>query len=398
MRLNFPIYMDYHATTPVDPRVVDVMLPYLTREFGNPSSRHHAYGWHAQKAVEDSRASVARLLGCETDEIIFTSGCTEGNNLALKGVAEVYRQKGRHIVTQVTEHKSVLDTCRYLETQGFKVTYLPVDSHGLVSPAALEEAIGDGTILVSIMFANNEVGTIQPMAEIGRIAKRKSVFFHVDGAQAAGKIPVDVKALGIDLFSFSSHKMYGPKGVGALYVRKENPYVRLAPLLHGGGHEQGLRSGTLNVPAIVGFAKACDLASEEMDEEARRVSALRDRLQDGLQDALEGLAVHGHPAHRLPNNLNVSFDDVDGESLLEALNEKMAVSSGSACITARSEASYVLKALGVPAEQIHTSVRFGLGRFNTVEEVDFAVERTAHLVKQLRALSPWKKRGTEKCQ
>ena len=386
--MKLPIYMDNHATTPVDPRVLEAMLPCFTTEFGNAASRNHPFGWHAEKMVENARAQIAHLIGADPKEIIFTSGATESNNIALKGAAEMYREKGNHIITQVTEHKAILDTCKYLEGQGMKVTYLPVEKNGRIRLDELQKAITDKTILISIMFANNEIGTIQPVAEIGRIAKEKGVLFHVDAAQAAGKVPIDVEKLGIDILSISAHKMYGPKGVGALYVRKKNPRVRLAPVIHGGGHERGMRSGTLNVPAIVGFGKACEIAEKEMPAEIKRMDAMRSRLKAGLEKELDEVYLNGHPTEHLPNNLNVSFAYVEGESLLMGINEEIAVSSGSACTSASLEPSYVLKALGVGEDLAHTSIRFGLGRFNTDEEVNYTIDRVVKVVKRLREMSP----------
>ena len=386
--MKLPIYMDNHATTPVDPRVLEVMIPCLTSTFGNAASQSHSFGWEAEKRVEKARAQAAALIGANPEEIIFTSGATESNNIALKGILEIYGKEGGHIITQVTEHKSVLDPCRYLERENIQVTYLGVDTTGRIRIEELKKAITDKTILISIMAASNEIGTIQPIAEVGKIAKEKKIFFHVDAAQAAGKLPIRVKPMGIDLLSFSSHKMYGPKGVGVLYVRSQNPRVRIAPLLHGGGQERGLRSGTLNVPGIVGLGKACEIAAKEITEEARRVAALRDRLQKGLEENLEGLSLNGHPAERLPNNLNVSFAGVGGESLMTALSEVVALSSGSACTSRSPEPSYVLKALGLGPERVNTSIRFGLGRFNTEEEVDFLIGKIVAAAKGLRQVSP----------
>ncbi len=386
--MKLPIYMDYHATTPVDPRVLEAMQPYFFKEFGNAASRSHAFGWEAEKKVETARAQVAHFVGADPQEIIFTSGATESNNMALKGVFEMYREKGCHIITQVTEHKSVLDTYKYLESQGAKITYLPVNQTGQIDPELLEKAITEETILVSIMFANNEIGTIQPVAKIGTIAKAKGVLFHCDAAQAAARIPIDVEKLGIDLLSLSAHKMYGPKGIGILYIRRKNPHVRLAPLIHGGGHERGVRSGTLNVPGIVGFGEACDIAQKELPEEVKRLTALRDRLKEGIEKKLKEVYLNGHPTERLCNNLNFSFAGVEGESLLLALSREIAVSSGSACTSARVEPSYVLKALGLREDLIHASIRFGLGRFNTVEEVDYTVNCVADTIQKLRQMSP----------
>ena len=395
------VYMDSHATTPVDPRVLDAMLPYFTDVFGNAASRSHPFGWEAEKAVEGAREEIARLLNARPKEIIFTSGATESDNLAIKGVVEFYREKGNHVVTAVTEHKAVLDTCKALERKGLaRVTYLPVDEYGMVDPDDVRDAVTDETVLVSIMFANNEVGTINPIGEIGRITREKGVLFHTDAVQGVGKLALDVEAMNIDLLSVSAHKMYGPKGVGALYVRSRGPRVRLAPIIDGGGHERGFRSGTLNVPGIVGFGKACELCTVGMADEAQRMLRLRERLHAGLFSQLDEIFLNGHPVHRLPGNLNVSFSYVEGESLLMGLNGSthpivvgqspaaIAVSSGSACTSATLEPSYVLKALGVGDDLAHTSIRFGLGRFNTEEEVDFVVARTVAEVRRLRELSP----------
>ncbi len=387
MSLKLPVYFDNHATTPVDPRVLDAMLPYFTDRFGNAASRNHSFGWSAEEAVENGRAQIAKLIGATPKEIIFTSGATESNNLAIKGAAEMYREKGNHIITQVTEHKAVLDTCKRLEKYGYQVTYLPVEKDGRVNLDDLRRAITDKTILISIMYANNEIGVVQPIAEIGKIAKEKGVFFHVDGVQAAGKIPVDVNKDNIDLLSMSAHKFYGPKGVGALYVRRRNPRVQLSAIIDGGGHERGMRSGTLNVPGIVGFGMACELALKEMPEESIRLRGMRDRLKDRLFAKLDELFINGSMEHRLPHNLNVSFAYVEGESLLMGIND-VAVSSGSACTSATLEPSYVLKALGVGEDLAHTSIRFGLGRFNSEEEVDYVADRLVNVVTRLRELSP----------
>src|SRR2546425_753792 len=381
------VYLDNHATTPVDPRVLEAMLPYFTQTFGNAASRSHGFGWEAEKAAEQAREQIARLINAKPKDIVFTSGATESDNLAIKGVVEFYKDKGNHVVTAVTEHKAVLDTCKALERKGLaQVTYLPVDRFGMVDPEAVRQAITDKTVLVSIMYANNEVGTVNPIGEIGKIAREKGVLFHTDATQGVGKLPLDVEAMHVDLLSMSAHKMYGPKGVGALYVRAKNPRVRLTPVMDGGGHERGFRSGTLNVPGIVGFGKACELCREGMADEAQRVLRLRERLRDGLFSQLDDIYLNGHPVHRLPGNLNVSFAYVEGESLLMGLNGStspiavgetvppIAVSSGSACTSATLEPSYVLKALGVGDELAHTSIRFGLGRFNTEEEVDYVIE------------------------
>jgi cysteine desulfurase len=387
MAVKLPIYMDNHATTPVDPRVLEAMLPYFTQQFGNAASRNHVFGWTAEEAVENARAQIARLINASPKEIVFTSGATESDNLALKGVAEMYREKGNHIITQVTEHKAVLDTCKRLEKYGYQVTYLPVDREGRVDPDDVRRAITPKTILISIMYANNEIGVIQPIEEIGRIAKEHGVLFHVDGVQAVGKIPVDVQKDGIDLLSISAHKIYGPKGVGALYVRRKDPRVQLAAVIDGGGHERGMRSGTLNVPGIVGLGKACEICQQEMPTESERLRALRDRLKDGILSRLDEVYINGSMKYRLPNNLNLSFAYVEGESLLMGIND-VAVSSGSACTSATLEPSYVLKALGVGEDLAHTSIRFGLGRFNTEEEVDYVIERVVETVNRLRELSP----------
>jgi cysteine desulfurase len=387
MAINLPVYMDNHATTPVDPRVLDAMLPYFREKFGNSASRNHSFGWTAEEAVENARGQVARLINATPKEIIVTSGATESDNLAIKGVAEMYREKGNHIITQVTEHKAVLDTCKRLEKYGYEVTYLPVQKDGRVDLDELRRAITAKTILITIMYANNEIGVIQPIAEIGKIAKEKGVLFHVDGVQAAGKVPVDVQKDNIDLLSISAHKMYGPKGVGALYVRRRNPRVQLAAVIDGGGHERGMRSGTLNVPGIVGMGAAAEICQKEMPEESVRMRTLRDRLKDGLFARLDELYINGSMEHRLPNNLNVSFAFVEGESLLMGIND-IAVSSGSACTSATLEPSYVLKALGVGEDLAHTSIRFGLGRFNTQEDVDYVTDRVSEVVIRLRELSP----------
>ena len=382
-----PVYMDHQATTPVDPEVLEAMLPFFSREFGNAASRSHSFGWRAEEAVEKARESLASLIHAGPREIVFTSGATESDNLALFGVTEALGQKGKHIVTCRTEHKAVLDCCARLEKLGYEITYLPVDRHGLVSPADVLAAITERTVLVAIMAANNEVGTVHPVAEIGRIAKEKGVPFHCDAAQAVGKIPIDVEAMGIDLMAFSAHKIYGPKGVGALYVRKRHPRVRVAPQIHGGGHEKGLRSGTLNVPGIVGFGKACEIAGRVMPEESRRLAGLRDRLQERILSELDDVHLNGHPERRLPHSLNVSFACVEGESLMLAM-DGVAVSSGSACTSASLEPSYVLKAMGVTDELAQASLRFGLGRSNTAEQVEYVADRVVENVKRLRRLSP----------
>lgn len=385
--MKLPIYMDHHATTPVDPRVLDAMLPYFSEKFGNASSRNHPFGWAAEEAVENARAQVAALLGAAPKEIIFTSGATESDNLMLKGVAEAYRHKGNHIITQATEHKAVLDVCKRLEKTGFEVTYLPVQRDGRVDPEDLRKAITSKTILITVMYANNEIGSIQPIAQIGKIAKEYGVFFAVDAAQAVGKVPIDVRKDNVDLLAISGHKLYGPKGVGALYVRRDNPRVQPVAIIDGGGHERGWRSGTLNVPGIVGLGAACEIAKREMSEESGRIAQLRDRLQRALQAKLDGVSVNGSLEHRLPHNLNMSFAHVDGEALLMGIND-VAVSSGSACTSATLEPSYVLKALGVDEDLAHSSIRFGLGRFSTQEEVDYVVNKVVEVVSKLRELSP----------
>ncbi len=382
------VYMDNHATTQMDPRVLEAMLPYFTEKFGNAASRNHRFGWEAEAAVDQGREEIARLINAKPKEIIFTSGATESDNLALKGVVEFYKDKGNHVITAVTEHKAILDTCKALERAGkAQVTYLPVDRYGIVDPDDVRKAITDKTVLISLMYANNEIGSIHPLREIGKIAREKGILFHSDATQGVGKIPVDVEAMGIDLMSFTAHKIYGPKGCGGLYVRSKGPRVRLTPQMDGGGHERGMRSGTLNVPSIVGLAKACELCGTEMETEAGRIMELRERLRKGIFDQLDEVYVNGHPTRRLPGNLNVSFAFVEGESLLMGLKD-VAVSSGSACTSATLEPSYVLKALGVGEDLAHTSIRFGLGRFNTAEEVDYVVERVVHEVRRLRDMSP----------
>jgi cysteine desulfurase len=385
--VKLPIYMDNHATTAMDPRVLETMIPFFTGKFGNAASRNHGFGWEAEQGVEAAREQVAKLIGATAKEIIFTSGATESNNLAIKGIAEMYRERGNHIITQVTEHKAVLDTCKRLEKAGCKVTYLPVKADGLVDVEELKAAITDKTILVSIMFANNEIGVVQPIAEIGKLCHEKGIIFHTDGVQAVGKIPVDVQAMNIDVMSITAHKVYGPKGVGALYVRRRNPRVQISEQINGGGHERGMRSGTLNVPGIVGFGKACELAGAEMEEESKRLLALRDRLQKKLEAAIDYIHVNGSMEHHLPGNLNMSFVYVEGESLLMGIND-IAVSSGSACTSATLEPSYVLKALGLGDDVAHSSIRFGLGRFNTEGEVDYVADKVISIVLKLRELSP----------
>ena len=387
MALRLPVYLDNHATTPVDPRVFEAMRPYFIEKFGNAASRSHSFGWEAEEGVERARKQLAELIGAKPKEIVLTSGATEANNLALKGAIEAYAGRGNHIVTQSTEHKGVLDTCRHLEKQGWRVTYLPVRPDGRIDPEQLRAALTEQTILISIMYANNEIGAIQPIREIGRIAKDAGVLFHTDAVQAIGKVPVDVEAEGIDLLSITAHKFYGPKGVGALYVRRQNPRVQLVAQMDGGGHEHGMRSGTLNVPGIVGLGTAAEIARREMEEEGRRIAGLRDRLKDRLLAEIDDISINGSVEHRLPNNLNMSFESVESESLLMGLND-VALSSGSACTSAAIEPSYVLKALGLADEAAHSSVRFGIGRFNTEEEIDYVAGRVIEVVGKLRELSP----------
>ena len=385
--VNLPIYMDNHATSPLDSRVLEAMMPFLTNKFGNAASRNHSFGWEAEQAVETAREQIAKLIGASAKEIIFTSGATESNNLAIKGIAEMYRERGNHIITQVTEHKAVLDTCKRLEKYGYRVTYLPVKADGLIDIEDLKRAMDDKTILVSIMYANNEIGVIQPIREIGKLCHEKGIIFHTDAVQAVGKVPVNVLEDNIDVLSLSGHKIYGPKGVGALYVRRRNPRVQIAALIDGGGHERGMRSGTLNVPGIVGLGAACEVARTEMDTEAAYLRGLRDRLQKKLESELDYIHINGSMEHRLPGNLNVSFVYVEGESLLMGIND-VAVSSGSACTSATLEPSYVLKALGLGDDVAHSSIRFGLGRFNTQAEVDYVAAKVIDIVKKLRELSP----------
>lgn len=385
--MKFPIYMDYQATTPMDRRVLEAMLPYFTEYFGNAASRNHAFGWKAEEAADAARQVIAEAIGAEPREIVFTSGATESNNLALKGIAEMYASKGNHIITVQTEHPSILDTVARLERQGHQVTYLPVRPDGLVDLDILRRAITDKTILISVMAANNEIGVIQPLEEIGRIAREHGVLFHSDATQAVGKVPVDVDAMHLDLVSFTAHKIYGPKGIGALYVRRKNPRVRCAPLLDGGGHERGMRSGTLNVPGIVGFAKAVELALEEREAESKRLIGLRDRLRDMIIHSLDRVYLNGHPDRRLPGNLNLSFAYVEGESLMMEMHE-VAMSSGSACTSASLKPSHVLLALGVTDDLAHSSIRFGLGRFTTEEEVEYVGTKIVAAVNRLRDMSP----------
>jgi cysteine desulfurase len=385
--VKLPIYMDNHATTPLDPRVLEAMMPYLTNQFGNAASRNHEFGWEAERGVEEGRKQVAALIGADPREIVFTSGATESDNLAVKGVAGMYREKGDHIITCVTEHKAILDTCKHLEKEGFRVTFLPVQADGLIDLEQLKKSITDKTILISIMTANNEVGVIQDIREIGKIARDRGVLFHTDAVQAAGKIPFNVNEMNVDIASLSAHKMYGPKGVGALYVRRRNPRVLLEPIIDGGGHERGMRSGTLNVPGIVGFGKAAAIAREELEKETAEMLRLREKLRTSLEQELDEIYINGHLQKRLPGNLNMSFAYVEGESLLMGIND-IAVSSGSACTSASLEPSYVLKALGVGEDLAHTSIRFGIGRFNTEEEVDYVANRVIETVRRLRDLSP----------
>ncbi len=385
--MKLPIYMDNHATTQMDPRVFEAMKPFFLETFGNAASRNHSFGWEAEEGVERARKQIAELIGATPKEIVFTSGATESNNLALKGVAEMYAERGNHIITQATEHKAVLDTCKRLEKEGVRVTYLPVQANGLIDLDQLRDAITDKTILISIMYANNEIGVVQTMAEIGKIAKEKGVLFHSDAVQAVGKIPVNVVADGIDILSLTGHKLYGPKGCGALYVRRRNPRVQITAQMDGGGHERGMRSGTLNVPGIVGLGAACEIARKEMPEESRRLAFLRDKLKDRFMRDLDEVYVNGTMERHLPNNLNISFAYVEGESLLMGIND-IAVSSGSACTSATLEPSYVLKALGAGDDIAHSSIRFGLGRFNTEAEVDYVGDKVVDVVQKLRELSP----------
>ena len=388
MAIQLPIFMDYHSTTPVDPRVLDEMLPYFHEKFGNAASRSHAFGWTAEEAVDYARERIAKLIGAQSEkEIVFTSGATESNNLALKGVAEFYRDKGDHIITTVTEHKAILDTCKRLEKEGFRVTYLPVAKDGRVDPDDVRKAVTEKTILVSVMLANNEIGTVQPLAEIGKITREKGVLFHTDAVQGVGKIDFDVQKMNVDLASLTAHKMYGPKGVGALYVRRSKPRVRLVAQMDGGGHERGMRSGTLNVPGIVGFGKAADIMVKEGKEDSSKILALRERLRERLMGALEEVYINGSMEHRLPGNLNISFNFVEGEAMMMAIKD-VAVSSGSACTSASLEPSYVLRALGASDELAHSSIRFGLGRFNTEEEVDYVADLVIGKVNHLREMSP----------
>src|SRR6266576_2411296 len=385
--VKLPIYMDNHATTPIDPRVLEEMLPYFREKFGNAASRNHSFGWVAEEGVETARERVAKLIGATTKEIIFTSGGTESDKLAIKGGAEMYKEKGNHIITAVNEHKAVLDSCKRLEKNGYRVTYLPIQKDGLIDLEDLKHAMDDKTILVTIMADNNEIGVIQPIAEIGKLCHERGVIFHTDAAQAVGRMPIDVIKQNIDLASISAHKMYGQKGTGALYVRRKNPSVQISAIIDGGGHERGMRSGTLNVPGIVGLGKACAIATEEMPHESCRLAGLRNRLKDRIMNRLNGCYINGSMEHRLPGNLNVSFGHVEGESLLMGIND-VAVSSGSACTSAMVEPSYVLKALGTGDDLAHSSIRFGIGRFNTDAEVDYVADRVVETVQRLREISP----------
>jgi len=385
--MKLPIYLDYNATTPTDPRVVEAMLPYFTEIYGNAASRNHSFGWTAEKAVSSARDMLGSLIGTSGKEIVFTSGATESNNIAILGVADFHKDKGRHIISSPIEHKAVIDPYHYLEQQGYEVTFLDVDQHGCISLEQLEQTIRPDTILVSLMGGNNEIGTVNPLEEIGRITRKHGVLFHTDATQAYGKIPIDVKRMNIDLLSMSAHKMYGPKGIGALYVRRKKPRVRLSPIHFGGGHERGLRSGTLNVTGIVGFGKAAELCAEEMASEAERLIGLRQRLYEKLTTELDYVFLNGHPTERLPNNLNLSFGYVEGESLMMGISD-IAVSSGSACTSSSLEPSYVLRSLGVGDDLAHSSIRFGIGRFSTVEEIDYTAEQVISAVQRLREMSP----------
>ena len=385
--MKLPIYLDYNATTPTDPRVVETMMPYFTQTYGNAASRNHQFGWEAEKAVEKARDLLGETIGGSGREIVLTSGATESNNLAILGAADFYKDKGRHIITSPIEHKAVIDPCQALEQRGYEVTFLDVDADGCISLEQLEKSIRPDTILVSLMAGNNEIGTLSPLEEIGKITRKNGVLFHTDATQAVGKIPVDVERMNIDLLSCTAHKMYGPKGMGALYVRRKKPRVRLSPIMFGGGHERGMRSGTLNVPGIVGFAKALELCRDEMESEAERQTALRERLHKRLRAALDHIKLNGHPTQRLPNNLNVSFGYVEGESLIMGTSD-IAVSSGSACTSASLEPSYVLRALGIGDDLAHSSIRFGVGRFTTEEEIDYTADKMIFAVKRLREMSP----------
>lgn len=385
--LQLPVYLDYNATTPCDARVVKAMLPYFNEKFGNAASKNHSFGWQAEEAVEFAREQIANLIGAEPNEIIFTSGATEANNLALKGVVEMYRSKGNHIITSTIEHKAVLDTCKHLEKSGAEITYLDVNTEGFITPEQLEKAIQPNTILIAIMYANNEIGTVMPIREMGKVARKHNVLFFTDATQAVGKIAVNVNNDYIDLMSFSPHKFYGPKGVGALYVRRKNPRVKLVAQIDGGGHEKKMRSGTLNVPGIVGFGKACEIAKNEMKKNAEQICVLRNKLEDRLLN-LEDVYINGSKEHRLPNVLNLSFKNVEGQALMMSVNKNIAVSSGSACTSASVEPSYVLKAIGLNDERAHNSIRFSLGKFTTEEEIDFTIEQVSKAVMQLREMNP----------
>jgi len=385
--LKLPIYLDNNSTTPMDPRVLEAMTPYFLNHFGNAASRNHPFGWEAEEAVDYAREQVAKLIGADPKEIIFTSGATEGDNLGLKGVFEMYASKGNHIITATTEHKAVLDTCKHIEKQGGEVTYLTVNPDGLIDLAVLEASIKTTTIAIAIMYANNEIGTVMPMKEISAIARKHGVLVFTDGTQAVGKIPVDVNKDGIDLMAFTAHKMYGPKGVGALYVRRKNPRVKVTAQMDGGGHERGMRSGTLNVPGIVGFGKACELCMLEMEADTQKVVKLRDKLETELMK-LEEAYVNGSREHRLPHVANISFKHVEGEGLLMGFNKNIALSSGSACTSASLEPSYVLKALGLGDDLAHSSLRFGLSRFTTEEEIDYTIKSISDTVLKLREMSP----------
>ncbi|MFQ5806697.1 MAG: IscS subfamily cysteine desulfurase [Phycisphaerae bacterium] len=381
------VYLDNNATTPVDPLVLAAMMPYFTEKFGNAASRNHSFGWEAEEAVKKAREQIAAVIAADARGIVFTSGATEGNNTVIKGVPEMYADRGRHIITQVTEHKAVIDPCNYLAQRGYRVTFLGVDKFGRIDLEELKDAICDDTILVSIMHGNNEIGTLQPIGEIGRICKAREVFFHTDACQTFGKVPIDVQAMEIDLLTLSGHKIYGPKGVGAIYYRRKRPRVRWAPLLHGGGHEENRRSGTLNVPGIVGLGKAAELCQQQIESESARLVALRDRLRDRIVSQLDQVFLNGHPSERTPTNLNLSFAYVEGESLMMSFKD-VAVSSGSACTSASLEPSYVLRALGVGEDLAHSSIRFSVGRFNTEAEIDYAAGRVVAAVKKLREMSP----------
>ena len=389
MALKLPIFMDSQSTTPVDPRALEAMLPYFTEKFGHSASRNHPFGWEAEAAVDKAREQIAKLIGArDPKELVFTSGGTEAINLALKGVAEMYREKGNHIVATTIDQRATMDVCKRLERQGYEVTYVPVGRDGLIDLDEIRKALTPKTILITVMFANNEIGTIQSMADIGKLAKEKGILLHSDATQAVGKIPIDVEAMGIDLLSATAHLMYGPKGVGCLYVRRKNPRVRIAPMMDGGGHERGMRSGTVPVPLAVGFGKAAEICREVMAEESKRLAALRDRLQELILSKVDEAYLNGHPERRLPHNLNISFAYVEGESVLMGLNKEVALSSGSACTSATLEPSYVISALGVDSELAHSSIRFGLHRFSTEEEVDFVGRRTVEVVHRLREMSP----------